>query len=337
MRQVVAIVLFLTLLSACASNLPEVSSPTPTASPAPTQTPVRELIGTEANPLVIGYVIEDDPDSMEVTLQDLDRELSADSGLVVKSQVFADHQKLYASLKIGGVHAAWMQPMTYITAHRDNLANVLMLSNHFGVYFYGTQFLANVESGYRSYYDPVSNKNSGTAATALAQLRMARPCYMEPGSLSGNIVPQGIFNSNDIPTNYPSIIQSFTGIVRALYIKGICDFGAVYSENGDPRTGSAVLGDLTDATQRVVVLWKSDPVIPNLAFAVTPSLEPTSVEQLAKAFSELIVTDSGKAMLSAVNGGYEIQDLRRVDDSVYDPLRVYLSHTSVRTEEWLGR
>mgnify|MGYP002078630507 CR=1 FL=1 len=338
MKQVLLLITLMVIAAGCTTTVMPLP-PTPTAAPPQViiATPSYELLGTETNPIVIGYVIEKDPEKLEETVLNIENELSADSGLVVKSIVFSDYKKLYDSLKIGSVHAAWVHPLTYITAHRADLLDVLMLSNHFGFYQYGTQFLANVESGYRSYFDPATNKNTSDAITALKQLNTARPCYMEPGSLSGSILPQGILGSIDITTNYPSIIQSFTGIVRALYIKGVCDFGTVYSETGDVRTGSAVIGDLTDVTQRVVILWKSDPIIPNLAFAVTPKLDPTSREQLAKALTEMVVNETGKTMLTAVNNGYEIRDLRMVDDSIYDPLRVYLSHTSTRPEEWLGR
>ncbi len=58
-------------------------------------------------------------------------------------------------------------------------------------------------------------------------------------------------------------------VVRAVYAKGICDFGAVFI---DARTSSAIQKDLPDVMDKVVVIYKSEPFIPNDTVSFAPDV-----------------------------------------------------------------
>ncbi len=339
MRRICAwLIITAALLSACSTGgevtstppgpVPETPAPTPTSPPAP--------LGSADNPLVIGFVsIDGDPD-----LQDAARELAVrltvQTGYAVSAQVYPSHPELIAALRAGDAHAAWLQPLTYIYATQQNLVEVALLTNHFGTYYYGTQFLANVESGYTSYFDPASNQNTSDAQTALAQLDGARPCWVSPDSISGYVLPYGILHELGMGVADGAYINSSTGLVRALYIKGICDFGATFALSGDPRTSTAVTDDLPDVLDRVMVIWRSEAVIPSLNFSYLANIPAAAREALNARLMELVGTAEGRDLLTRALD-YDVQDLRVVDDSVYDPLRGAVQRARVPLQDTLGQ
>jgi phosphonate transport system substrate-binding protein len=314
---------------------------TPTASsepdtfPSPTPTPVP--LGEPDNPLVIGWVDITTDSASEIAINELLDSLNSNSEVTVAFQVFPGDQELYAALENREIQAAWLQPLTYIRAHENDLAEVSLLSNHFGTYFYGTQFLANAESGLISYFDPTANKSTGDLLGALAQLDGKRPCWVEPGSISGYILPLGLLEEANIQVQQGVLSQSYTAVIRSLYIKGICDFGATFSISGDPRTSSSVLDDLPDAVERVVVIWQSEAVIPNLNFSISPLVEDELRRPIIQSLIDIVKTEEGKRNLTLVLNNYEIQDLKVVDDSIYDPIRTAVQFSNTDLSKWIGR
>ena len=117
-------------------------------------------------------------------------------------------------------------------------------------------------------------------------------------------------------------------MIRALYITGICDFGATYTYLGDPRTAEKLLSDLPDISERVIALWQSDPVIPNLNISLHPDVSDATREQIVTSFLVLVRTPEGKQALSNING-YQIEDLMIIDDTMYDDLRDILAGVDV--------
>ena len=237
----------------------------------------------------------------------------------------------------GAVHMAWLPPLTYIYANQQGLAKVVLLTNHFGDYKYGTQFLVNASSGLRSFFDPILNKDTTTdAPTALAQLKGKQPCWVDPSSSSGYLLAAGLLQMNNIPVKDGIFLLSHSSVVRALYVKGICDFGATYALAGDPRTASAVVVDLPDVQDKVIILWISDPVIPNYCLALLPSLPAGMQQKIVQGMKDLVKTDEGKAALTAANN-YDIQDFKDASDADYDPLRKMVEIMGISLDSMLGR
>ncbi|MEJ5200811.1 MAG: PhnD/SsuA/transferrin family substrate-binding protein, partial [Anaerolineales bacterium] len=236
---------------------------TPTETFPPNLTPLASPLGSDENPLVLGIIVENLEFTDSSALKDLMETLSISTGYTIVSKEFATPGELLSDMEAGFVHAAWLMPLPYIRASNSNFARVALLINHFGVYEYGSQFLASADSGFIAYYNPVTSENLADASTALSQFADQRPCWVAPDSLSGYVVPAGLLAENGISVQPGAIIRDHAAVVRALYVHGICDFGATFALSGDPRTSPA-LQDLPDVMNRIIVIWRSDAIIPNM-------------------------------------------------------------------------
>jgi phosphonate transport system substrate-binding protein len=293
--------------------------------------------GSPENPFVIGLVQVSPEQDLDLAAQAMADELSTSTGLAIAARVFANYDGLLASMAEGETHITFLPPLTYLYASQRGLAEVALLSNHFGVFGYGTQFMANAEANFTVYFDPLSGQNSAGAETALAQFAGKRPCWVDPESTSGYIVPAGLLLENNIEAGTPAFSQSHTAVVRTLYVKGVCDFGASFSLTGDPRTAASVLDDLPDAGERIPIIWRSEAVIPNLNISYLAGLQEETRNGLNTAFLDMAEKAEGRAVLSAAAGDYAIEALRVVDDSRYDPLRGYCLALDLDLSRMLGK
>ncbi len=326
--------LFLTACKTAESTATPMAEGTLTPSPAPTPTPIP--LGQPGNPVIIAFVNENSGAPLKPEMTELANALSAQTGITLEARNYDTDEALIDAMQENKVHMAWLHPITYIYAHNKNMADVGLLSNHFGVYLYGFQILANIESGFIIYYDTATNQNASDPTVALQQLQGKRPCWIDPQSLSGFILPASLLKQNDITVLEGVQTQTHTAAVRALYIKGICDFTATFSLSGDPRTSPSILADLPDAINRIPILWRSEAIIPNLNLSFHSTLPQDLRTSLTTAMIDIIQTDTGKSVISAALN-YDIQDLRIVDDSIYDPIRSALDVLQLKSESMLGR
>ena len=327
------------LLTGCQSMTPPpTSTPDQSSTPSLSPTLTPEPLGSPANPIIFGFVLDGRPVPRSISaMEEIAQTITEETGISVVVSTYPGDIELFTALQQGGLHIAWLYPLTYIHANNLKLVQVGLLTNHFGTYFYGTQFLANVESGFSTFFDRSTNLSTVDAATALAQFEDRRPCWVEPGSLSGFILPLGILEREGIEILEGVDAQTHTSVIRALYIKGVCDFGATFAISGDPRTSSLVIDDLTDAVERVVVVWQSDAEIPNLNLSYSTKVPSTSVRTINDWFIEYIKTVEGRSTLTRALNDYDVQDLRIVDDSIYDPLRNAIDLSGVDPRFWVGR
>lgn len=333
------LILLLIVIAAGCGNVDPTATVTPeiSATSAPTSTPTPIPLGESDNPLTIGVVgLSSDP-TFESSINQLLTILNTQSNVTSAIRVYSTDADVYSALEDEEIQAAWLQPLTYIRARQNGLADVALLTNHFGTYFYGTQFLANAESGFISYFDTTANKSTAELAAALEQFDGKRPCWVEPGSISGYILPTGLLEQADIQVQPAVLAQTYPSVVRSLYIKGVCDFGATFSYSGDPRTSSTVLNDLPDAVERVVVVWQTEAVIPNLNFSFASFVGEDLRQPIQTALLDYVKTEDGKRILSVVLGNYDVQDMKIVDDSVYEPLRSAVQFSGTDLSLWMGR
>jgi phosphonate transport system substrate-binding protein len=292
-------------------------------------------LGSAGNPLYIAAVLPSEDQEASAALLNFAEQLTTKTGLTIKSVISQDYSTLLLSLQHGQTHITWLPPLTYLFAQEQESAQVALVSNHFGVYRYGVQFLANVASGFTPYFDPISKAATGDAAHALVQFAGKRPCLVEPTSPSGYILPLGILASESIQTLPAVLAQEETSVIRVLNAKKVCDFGATFAIMGDPRTAES-LADLPDVLKEITVIWQSAPVIPNLNVSFSSLVNTPTRVKIRDAILEIAQNQDGLDLLSRA-ARYEIAGLKAVDDTYYADLKSFVEAYGGLKDNWIGK
>jgi phosphonate transport system substrate-binding protein len=329
------------LLSACLPPLPSPEAtitpilPTSTNTPIPLPTSTLAPLGEVGNPLRLAVVAEEFDQIQLNAAIELASQLDSLTGYHIQAEMVSSYTDVMDRLRNQTIQIAFLPPLTYLLAQRRNQAQVALLSNHFGVYQYGSRFLGHKDKNFTVYFDPATNQSTADASIALRQLSNQRPCWTEPASTSGFIIPAGLLLQNQVPIEPAVVIQSHTAVVRALYTGGICDFGATFAYTGDPRTASS-LSDMPGVEDEIIVIWQSDAIIPNTNISYLPHLNEEMQQVLTQAFLEIAATEDGLILLTNAVA-YEIQALKEVDDSIYDPIRTIIRQTQTDLNATIGK
>jgi phosphonate transport system substrate-binding protein len=251
------------------------------------------------------------------------KQISDLTGYTIKTTVPTSYGALVEAMGAGNAHIGWLPPFAYVVAHEKGYADVALSVLRFGSDHYGAQFIAHVDSGFTPYFDETTGQNTADAATALAQFNDKKPCWTDPLSSSGYVIPLGFLAQNGVKTKPAAFVQGHTTVVRAIYAKGICDFGATFI---DARTSSALQKELPDVMQKVAVIWRTDPIIPNDNVSYASNLPEEYRQKITDALLKIAETEEGKKALQDV---YQIEGLKVVDDTFYDEFRVYLEASGV--------
>lgn len=310
------------VLAACTPTATEEVTPPTTAPspipptdvpPAPTEVP----LGTPENPVILAFAPSVTSEQITDNGEPFAAKLAELTGYTIKIATPTNYAALVEAMGSGNAHIALFPTFAYLLAKEKGYADVGLVAVRFGSDHYGAQFVANVTSGFTPYFDTETNTNTADAATALAQFQDKKPCWTDPLSVSGYIIPSGILNNNGITTKAAAFVQGHPTVITALYAGGICDFGATFI---DARTNSA-LADKPDVMEKVVVIWRTPPVIPNDNVSFATSMPDEMKAKFIEAYQELASTDEGKALMMAI---YQIDSWSVQDDTFYDEFRVYL-------------
>jgi len=331
-QTILALISIIVFLSACA---PQTPSPTPTLpptetpeeeptpiqtpTPSPSPTPTLPPLGSLGNPITIGFIPPLD-DLGSSTVEDLVSTLADETNYAIEAFYYPDFQSLSGAILNGEVHMFWLRPFEYIFLNREGAAEVMLMTNHLGVYAYGVQFLANINRGFTPYFDPEIGESIGDPIAALQQFSGTRPCFIDPNSIPGYFTPLGLLANASTPTLNPVFTYSYNAVIRALYIQGICDFGVSYALTGDPLTSGDILQNLPDAQDRIIVIWQSEGIIPNLNLSASPTLPVFIRFRLEEALIRISESPQGLSLIST-SLNYDVEALRSVEDHFYNPFR----------------
>ncbi|MCX6027410.1 MAG: PhnD/SsuA/transferrin family substrate-binding protein [Chloroflexi bacterium] len=205
-----------------------------------------------------------------------------------------------------------MTAFAYTVAKQKGYADIGLVTIRSGADRYGFQIIAHVDSAFTPSDDP---------ATALAQLKDKKPCWVDTVDASGYVLPMGFFGKYEVPIksgNAAAFVGGHPAVVRAVYAKGICDFGATFV---DARTSPAIQKDLPDAMDQVMVVYTSEPFIPKDTVSFPPDLPAEVRAKIVEALLKIAETQDGKKALKTV---FQIDGLKAADDTLFDELRVYL-------------
>ena len=327
------LVVFSLALSACGpaatptaapTEPPATAEPTEPPTPEPTEPPAPEL-GTAENPIIMALAPSATSQELQTGGEAIAAKLSEMTGLTIKTVVPSNYSAMIEAMGAEQAHIGWLAPVQYIVAHGKGYADVALATVRNGSNHYGFQYVANAEAGFTSYYDAATATTTADAATALAQFADKKPCWTDPLSSSGYILPFGLLTENGVKVKTGAWVQGHPTVIKSVYLspKGeICDFGATFI---DAR--SNVAADFPDVNDKVVIIWVSEPFIPNDNVSFSTGVSAELREKIAAALLELAGTEEGIALLKS--GGYSIQGLEAVDDTFYDEFRVYLEASGI--------
>ena len=334
---VTVLVLSTLVLSACAKATPvPTEAPVVTAAPteAPTPEPTEVPVGTADNPLVMVFVPSATTDELVAGGEAVAAKLSELTGYTITSSVPTSYAAAVEAMGSGNAQIGWLPPLAYLLAKEKGFADVALITLRSGSNHYGVQFSTHVDmlksdenpDGFTAYFDPATNANTGTAEEALAQFNNKKPCWTDPLSASGYVIPSGMVKANveklksaAFVVGHPTVITAlYAGVNKSSvpYVGMICDFGATYI---DARTSK---GLAEDVMEKVVVVYRTDPIIPNDNVSFAPTLSDEVKAKLVQGLLDLAGTEEGAALLKGM--GYSIEGLEVQDDTFYDEFRVYL-------------
>lgn len=302
-------------------------SPTPASATAtfrPTYTPTPAPLGSIENPIIIGYILSEPTSEQIFAIERLTTYLSDEIGINFQSSTYSDYNFFEQALLLDKVHVAWLDPIEYLLVTEVSQFKPILVVNHLGVTSYGVQYFVHRESNFTSYYDPDKQDSTVTTEVALNQFAGTIPCINQNSPLSGNLVPLGLLKMNGITTLDPIITTSTEASLRAIYIKGICDFTATYALSGDPRTASSLISDIPEIMQDVIIVWQSDGIIPNKNLSTSPLIELQQRGQLIDALTKFSKTIEGLSLLSTIHN-IPIEGLNTISDMDYQLLRESLT------------
>jgi phosphonate transport system substrate-binding protein len=341
-RLIIITGLFLLALQgiACSREVSSVVKVTGTAPSGVDATPTRStkppalVLGSSGNPLILALppgtsthgVGTGDP-NLIAQGQALAEGLSRLSDYAVVTVTPASYGDLVGAMRVGNVHIAVLPPLVYLLAHEQTGAWAMLMALHNGSQTYGAQFIVIQEAGFKTFFNPVTGKNTADAATALAQFEGKQPCWTEPDSPSGYVIPAGYLAEYGIQTQPPIILREHTNVVRAVYAKDICDFGATYI---DARSFPLLLQEHPDVLEQVLVIWRIPPIIPNESIVYAGSLPAGVGADLTRAFLEFADSAEGQDALMTI---YQIEELRVIDESLYNEFQDYVGASGLQLDE----
>lgn len=328
--------LLIFILTACAAPTAapteSASSPTPSRVAVSTQIPTPQPtpepgapLGTDANPIVMALIPGRE---MLDAARDVAAQLSNLTGLVIVPFAPATYIEVVEALGAGRVHIAWLPPFPYLLAHEKSHADAALVTTVFGKDLSAAQFLVNqqmvADRTFTVYFDPATGANLAEAAAALGQFAGKKPCWTDPYSPTGYVVPLGILNENGIQTKTGAFVQGHATVIKSLYDpegEEICQFGVTIADHQ-----VFIASGYEDAAERVVVVWETEAIVPFDGVAYAASLPDEMRLSITSALMVMIQTEEGNA---ALRDTYQIDGLELADDTFYDALRHMLEQSGL--------
>jgi len=300
-----------------------------TPLPAPTQTPiVPPELGTEQNPLILALNPSPRPSADMISAGEVIAAfIESHTGYRLVTVAPPSETALVESLGKGNAHIAALSPFGYLLARQNESVTVIISSLRDGQAFYGTQFIANREGGFTSYYDAERDENTVEAGVALNQFQDKKPCWSDATSPSAYVIPLGLLTQSQVRVSSAAFLEGQLNVVRAVYADDICNFGATFI---DARELPSLEADYPDVMDRVVVIWRAPKVIPYENISLSNSLPIEMRRVLQRAFIDLMLTPEGKAAMQTVYGMDEIQI---AEDAMYDTFAAYAKASGLELVE----
>ncbi|MBI1793048.1 MAG: PhnD/SsuA/transferrin family substrate-binding protein [Chloroflexi bacterium] len=291
-------------------------APTATATLAPTAPAPDAALGSAKNPLILALAPSARPEPDVINAGNvLKSQLEKSTGYKIIIVAPPSESELVKAFADGNAHIGVLSPFAYLMVSNAGNAEAAFARQREGGIFYGAQFIVQSEAGFTSYFDSIKNENTADASVALAQFRDKKPCWTDEFSPSGYVVPLGFLGEANVKTLEPAFVSGHPTVVRAVYARGICDFGATYI---DARNYPGLEDEFPDVMKKVTVVWRIPPIIPYETLVFAHGMTIDMRRALERAFVDAISTPQGKSAMQVL---YGFDAMQIVQDGQYDEFR----------------
>jgi phosphonate transport system substrate-binding protein len=229
-------------------------------------------------------------------------------GVEVKASVAQDYRGLIEAMRSGQLDFAWLNPVGYVDAAREGIANVLLKSSREAGPYYWAAFIVRADSRFKK----------------LEDLQGASVAWVDPNSAAGYTFPRATLISAKLEPDKLFSKQVFAGGHDAVVfsvLNGTVDVGATFANNTKGTSGSWTQY-LSDPAQqkRIRVLAYSKP-IPGDTVSVRKGFEASCKDAVTKVVGALLRMRSQEATRKLLRDLYRIEFLVTAKDSDYNIVR----------------
>jgi phosphonate transport system substrate-binding protein len=301
-------------------------TPTPTVTPVPvTVTPTAESTvtplptpapGDAKNPLILSLAPAPrlDPNALNAS-KVLIAQLQKSTGYKFVSIAPTSETDLINRFNNGDANIGVLSPFGYLLASENGSVEAAFARQQDGNTFYGSQFIVRSNANFFPYFDPVKNENTSDASTALMQFQNKKPCWSDPYSPSGYVVPLGFLKEAGVQIIDPAFVNGQPPVVRAVYARGVCDFGATYI---DARTYPGLEDAFPNLLKEVIVVWRTPSIIPYETMVFSSNIDNDTRRVLLRAFVDAMQIPT---VGSAIQTLYGIDAMQIAQDGQYQDFR----------------
>jgi len=238
----------------------------------------------------------------------------------VNVTIATDYNALIEGMASGQIHVGLLATTSYVLAHDEGAANVILKSLRYDVDDNGNELTDQpLVSGYKSQL--VVGADSGIEE--LSDLVGKRIAISSFTSTSGFVWPANLLADNDIDPETDVTWVNAGGHDNAILAIYNGDADAAFTFK-DART--LLDEDYPDIYTEIIHIQDTTS-IPNDTISVIPNLDPDLVEDIKQAFLNIAADEEGAQIIDDI---YSHKGYAEATDAEYDIVRTYLE----RQEDW---
>lgn len=277
----------------------------------------REPVGTPTRPLVVRLMPARDAEAQKALASSLQEYLGSRLGATVQVQGVGDYYSIVDGFAAGTVHAAIVNTMGYVAAHKWGGAEAsLALVFRAGKASYAGKIIVHRDG-------PVKKPED------LAGKRFA---FHDRYSTSGYLLPLSYLRTKKIKPGSIHHLPTYREIVLGVYEQRF-DAGAIYYDEPDGKklrdARQEILAEHPDAGEKLVILDETGRV-PASPFAVSRSVGESLSDRLTTAMLDFSRTEEGRILLLNT---YDATALADTTDAAYNEVRESLNRAGLSEED----
>lgn len=261
-------------------------------------------LGSKKNPIKMYFVPSLEHDKLISSGTLIETELERISGYEIETKVPTSYAAVIEAMGVGRADIAWLPTFSYYLANKKYGAYVTFQTVRSGLSDYKGQFIARADSD----IDSLENIEGRIIA------------YTDASSTSGYIFPSALLAFDKIVPAKKMFLGAHDTVIRAV-LQGKADVGCTYwspEVDGVPQDArKKLIVEEPNIFEKIKIVGFTD-WIPNDNCTFRKDMPQEIATKMIEAIEEFKNSETGKAAFKEL---YDIDDLKRVDDSAYDVVK----------------